>query len=108
MWGPRGDGKPLLPQILVLGMRNESAIQKSPLIPLTPVSRGPRDLFDVISVKYLEVRRQARIIVCAQVTHCTNIPVQKAEVGDGAGGGNPALVPRPQGLVYPKGIQFLI
>lgn len=69
MWGLRGDGKPLLAQILVLGMRNESAIQKSSLIPLTPVWRDPRDLSDVIRVKYLGVRRQARIIVYSCTGH---------------------------------------
>lgn len=58
MWGLRGDGKPLLPQVLVLGMRNESAIQKLSLISSTPVRRGPRDLSDVIRVKYLGVRSE--------------------------------------------------
>lgn len=51
MWGPRGDGEPLIAQVLVLGMRNESAVQKSPLIPLTPVWRDPGDLSEVIRVK---------------------------------------------------------
>lgn len=68
MWDPRGDGKPLLYQILVLGMRNESATQKSSLIPLTPVWRDPRDLSDFIGVKYLGVRRQARIILHRSLT----------------------------------------
>lgn len=58
MWGLRGDGKPLLPQVQVLGMRNDSAIQKSSLILPTPVWRGPRDLSNVIRVKYLGVRSE--------------------------------------------------
>lgn len=62
----RGDGKPLLPQDLVLGMRNESAIQKSSLIPLTPVWRVPKDLSDVIRVKYLGVQRQGQ-------DHCVSL-----------------------------------
>lgn len=64
---------------------------------------------DVIRVKYLEFGdRPGSLCIVTQVTHCTNIPVQKAVMGDGAGVGNPALVPKPQGLIYPKGIQFLI
>lgn len=79
MWNPRGDGKPLLHQILVLGMRNESDTQKSPLIPLTPVWRDPRDLSDFIRVKYLGVRRQARIIVY----HCTGHSLHKYSSPEG-------------------------
>lgn len=105
--GPEGgDGEFLSSQVLVLGMRNEPAIQKSSLIPLTPVRRGPRDLSDVIRI--WEVRdRPETLCIVAQGTHCTNTPVQKAEMGDGAGGGSPALVPKPRSLLYPKGIQFL-
>lgn len=31
----------------------------------------------------------------AQVAHCTNVLVKKAEMGDGEEGGNPYLVPEP-------------
>lgn len=67
--GPEGgDGESLSSQVLVLGMRNEPAIQKSSLIPLTPVRRGPRDLSDV-RVKYLGGQRQTRITVYSCTGH---------------------------------------
>lgn len=93
MWDLRGDGESLSSQVLVLGMRKEPAIQKSSLISLTPVRRGSRDLSDVLRGKYSGVQRQpGSLCIVAQGTHCTNTPVQKAETGDGTGGGNPALV----------------